>query len=622
MRERLGNILGFYAKVLALCTFGFALLACISGVSLANAQATFVGSASGNSASSAVTTHVITMPTGALPGDMVVVAFSVTYPATVDNFSVSSGNNWNLYEVGSSSSVSTVIYWKILDGTGDNLTITTSAVRYSSHVSYLISGASGISGKVTKVTSNTTNSNPPNYAHGTGARDILWLTIRSGFTANQATVSPTGYSTLVSTAGSGSFANTTAIAHKSTTASTSEDPGTWTSPAHPSNAWTIAVFEDIAVKTVVEEAATFANTGSVAWGTPSNAQTENDTATIAVNVDGASTGVLSVTDFGFNLPTDTVVEGVRVFIKRNMESGGGPGTILDQSIRLIISGAAAGSNYAETSNAWPYGASGSGYIFANYGDGADSWGNSLTPAIINATNFGVAIQALEDDADPRDARIDYVKMQVRYFVSYGHRFNFRSTLGHVTDPIGDTHVLGETSSQSRDDVTFQWNVCADCSRDRSGYGSLVRFGGVNKRSNDGTQNTWTLTLPAAGYYSIHAAFGDADNSGSITYAEMYDDSTLITTLNLAASGGANTYRDATGVVRDAADWEDDNVPVIHNFSSTTFKLVIGSPTNIGGETRISHLWLQPYYPPPLPDYIPMTLNQDLNTNLDTGLNTE
>lgn len=166
--------------------------------------------------------------------------------------------------------------------------------------------------------------------------------------------------------------------------------------------------------------------------------------------------------------------------------------------------------------------------------------------------------------------------------------NFRATSGYVTDGAGETYVLGETSSQTRDGWTFQWNTCGDCARDRST--SIPKFAGVNKRSNDGTQNTFTVTLHSTGEKTIRAAFGDATGSGSPTYAYFYDNVTLIASVEITPnSTSANTFLDATGVLRTAAAWDTDNVEITHTFTSTTFKLVIGSAGAQSGETRISHL---------------------------------
>lgn len=187
--------------------------------------------------------------------------------------------------------------------------------------------------------------------------------------------------------------------------------------------------------------------------------------------------------------------------------------------------------------------------------------------------------------------IGAVQKEVIVVTTYDAKFNFRATSGYVTDGAGETYVLGETSSQTRDGHTFQWDVCGDCSRDRStGVGS--RFAGVNKRANDGTQNTWTLiTLPETGYYEIRAALGDATNTASATYAYFYDDSTLIDSIVAvtASPTTADYYLDATGVTLANAAWDAGNTALLHNFASTTFKLVIGSPTNTSGETRIAHL---------------------------------
>lgn len=184
------------------------------------------------------------------------------------------------------------------------------------------------------------------------------------------------------------------------------------------------------------------------------------------------------------------------------------------------------------------------------------------------------------------------------------QFNFRSTSDYVTDGAGQTYVLGETSSQTRDGWTFQWDSCGDCPRDRS-TGVGPRFAGINKRDNTGTQNTWTLTLPEAGTWEIRAAFGDATNTASATYAYFYDDASLISSIvgATASPTTANYYLDATGATLANASWDSGNTPIIHNFSSTTFRLRIGAPTNAGGESRLAHLSIKKVGAPSDPGYI-------------------
>ncbi|EKF44080.1 hypothetical protein NA8A_00020 [Nitratireductor indicus C115] len=50
-----------------------------------------------------------------------------------------------------------------------------------------------------------------------------------------------------------------------------------------------------------------------------------------------------------------------------------------------------------------------------YGGAADVWGNSLTTAIVNASNFGVALQMRNDNSlNNRDIRVYTIEIRVTY----------------------------------------------------------------------------------------------------------------------------------------------------------------------------------------------------------------
>lgn len=539
--------------------------------------------------STAGTSHVISMPASVGVGDLIAVFISFDGQLYEESVSVTSGSNWKLHGIASQGFVTGAVYWKIAAGS-DSLTITTTFSATSSAVAYRISGATGLAGNYT--TGSSTNSSPGLYDSGLAARNVLWIATRHGDSNVIASAAPTGYSSLIQIQAANTSGVSTDTAYLATAVSR-EDPNVFTSSAEQWVCWTIAVFEDVEVVEVTEAASTFASAapGTVAWTTPSNATALDATATVATNLDASSSQTLSVTNFGFAIPAGAVVDAIKVVNYRNMQSGSGPGLVIDEVIKLIKSGTISGSNYADVNKEWPKGTStfSPGY----YGQGSDLWGLHLTTQDVNLSTFGVAIQAREDDGDQRDARIDYVSMRIRYFNVIEFKFNFRASNSYVTDNKGETYVVGETSSQTRNNITFQWNTCSDCTRDRATtVGS--KFAGVNKRANDGTQNTFTVTLPTTGTWRISTAFGDATNSASPVYAYFYDNTTLIDDI-VAVTASPTTadlnYLDSTGVTRSRSAWEVDEVPLTYNFASTTFKLTVGSPSNTSGETRIAHLML-------------------------------
>ena len=83
----------------------------------------------------------------------------------------------------------------------------------------------------------------------------------------------------------------------------------------------------------------------------------------------------------------------------------------DNSVRLLVSGAVAGTDHASGTN-WL-----GSDVVSSYGNGSDTWGATLTPAIVNSTNFGVAISTRLSAGLAAlflTARIDNVQMTVYY----------------------------------------------------------------------------------------------------------------------------------------------------------------------------------------------------------------
>ena len=130
-------------------------------------------------------------------------------------------------------------------------------------------------------------------------------------------------------------------------------------------------------------AVTIANvtgTGTVAWQ-----GTGPYTATGTTNTTKVS-NYLQATNFGFNIPAEAVIVGVEVLVTREANVDASPNGVNDTIVSLINGGAVAGSNLANTGAFWPLAPA-----QVTYGGSSSLWGLNLTPAAVNATNFGVAI---------------------------------------------------------------------------------------------------------------------------------------------------------------------------------------------------------------------------------------
>lgn len=134
-------------------------------------------------------------------------------------------------------------------------------------------------------------------------------------------------------------------------------------------------------------AASNVSPGTRAWVNPGNALAA-DTAVATSTATGKNvqtSQVLMLTNFGFNIPAGATIDGVFAQIRRRSQVSAS--AITDNTIQLVVGGSRSGSNKA-IAGAWPL-----TFNDVGYGGAADLWGLSLTPAIVNASNFGFSIQA-------------------------------------------------------------------------------------------------------------------------------------------------------------------------------------------------------------------------------------
>ena len=114
---------------------------------------------------------------------------------------------------------------------------------------------------------------------------------------------------------------------------------------------------------------------------------------------------LWTTDFGFTVPLSATITGVVVEIK---ERASFATSIWDSTVRLLMGTVEFGTNHA-ASVAW---STTSGYV--TYGTPTDLWGAALTPAIVNAAGFGVALKVWNQPPAIQNAYVDHIRVTVYY----------------------------------------------------------------------------------------------------------------------------------------------------------------------------------------------------------------
>ena len=112
--------------------------------------------------------------------------------------------------------------------------------------------------------------------------------------------------------------------------------------------------------------------------------------------EGTYSNYISFQGFGFTIPATATILGVLVSITKEGIADNPASFNTDYSVKLTVAGSPTGTDHANPAH-WAQGsgtgAIGTTWATVQYGSSTDLWGLSLTPAIVNAAGFGVAIAA-------------------------------------------------------------------------------------------------------------------------------------------------------------------------------------------------------------------------------------
>ena len=150
-----------------------------------------------------------------------------------------------------------------------------------------------------------------------------------------------------------------------------------------------------------------ADAGNVAWSNPGNITAADGNVASSAVKSGTTTQYLHATNFGFSIPANATIEGVFARVLKMVTN---VGTVqgADHTVQLIVGGVRSGSNNAQGGN-WPKGT----LTNTDYGGAADKWGLALTPANINASNFGLAVRGQNTSGNPV-YQVDAIWLQIYY----------------------------------------------------------------------------------------------------------------------------------------------------------------------------------------------------------------
>lgn len=140
------------------------------------------------------------------------------------------------------------------------------------------------------------------------------------------------------------------------------------------------------------------------WVDPDHALAHDADVATGQSGTGIPSDYLSITGFGFAIPVDATILGVVVEVEKANEL---PTGVIDGGVRLVVGGAIGATNRGLTS-CWP-----EVDTYVSHGSTTDLWGETLTPAVVNAANFGFAISVLYDGIMCR-GYVNHVQMTVYY----------------------------------------------------------------------------------------------------------------------------------------------------------------------------------------------------------------
>jgi hypothetical protein len=141
-----------------------------------------------------------------------------------------------------------------------------------------------------------------------------------------------------------------------------------------------------------------AGIGATAWTNPTNVLSDN--AADATCNAGASSQYLVARNFGLAIPAGSTISGITIRVEASEHS---PGNEVLRAQLQDHTGALIGTSKTVT-------LSGTTKLVYTFGGAADSWGATLTDAIVNDADFGVRLWFTTS----HDVRIDFVTLAVEY----------------------------------------------------------------------------------------------------------------------------------------------------------------------------------------------------------------
>jgi len=237
--------------------------------------------------------------------------------------------------------------------------------------------------------------------------------------------------------------------------------------------------------------------GSLGWEIIGSYASSASTYSVDVNTD-----YLDVTNLGFNIPANATINGVYVDVNADSQDGNNnDDSVMGVAvIQLIQGGVAQGNNYACSPYCTAWNNANTNPSDNYYGSPTDTWGLSLSGNDVNASNFGLRIQAWSGTGSSGDwvyGEVNSVQITVYYTVP--------SVTTYDSGTVSAT-INSQTASVSYGNGSTSSSVASQLASSISGLG-------IVSASASGNVITITSTTNGASTNYSLSASSQSDNPG-------------------------------------------------------------------------------------------------------------
>jgi hypothetical protein len=269
-----------------------------------------------------------------------------------------------------------------------------------------------------------------------------------------------------------------------------------------------------------------ASIGTVSWSSPHFAAGDNNSDASAT-INNNATNYLKATNFGFSIPDEATITGIKVEWQRNSRFA--TATTIDNAIRIVKDGTI-GSEDKSSATSWP-----SSLTYAEYGGEGDLWGETWTPDDINSSDFGTALSVQKTDSGDEQLSVRRVRITVYYSIPIDIHDDFDSySNGNVSGNNGGT---GEWSSAWANFLTGSaWQV-----QDSTVLQGTKSIASGSANETNGVERDFSDSETGI----VSALMRRESNSSGTGFFALLDGTTLVARVQFNASGNITVRNNTT-----------------------------------------------------------------------------